>query len=195
MFFKKENIILIIIAIFIFTSCQDTTIPKPRGYYRISFPKKEYKSFIAQGKFKIQIPNYAYIDTIKADSGWYNINFPKFNAIVYLTYRDSVNINKMVEESRELVYKHTVKADDIIEQSFINAPNKVYGSIYELKGNTATSLNFHLVDSTSKYLRGALYFGSKPNKDSLAPSIKFIEEDVKYMMEKFEWDNSNNAEI
>jgi len=187
---KKINILFIIMAIFIFASCDETTIPKPRGYYRVEFPEKNYKPYIAKGRFKIQIPEYATIDTIKADSGWYNINFPKFNAIVYLTYRDSVNIDKMVEESRELVYKHTVKADDIVEQSFVNAPSNVYGSIYELKGNTATSLNFHLVDSTSRYLRGSLYFDSKPNKDSLAPSIKFIEDDVKYMMEKFEWDNN-----
>jgi len=187
---KKGDLLIIIIALFIFASCKDNTIPKPRGYYRVAFPEKNYKPYTAKDKFKIQIPEYANIDTSRADSGWYNINFPKFNAIVYITYRDSVNINKMVEESRELVYKHTVKADDIVEQSFVNAPNKVYGSIYELKGNTATSLNFHLVDSTSRYLRGSLYFGSKPNKDSLAPSIKFIEQDVKYMMEKFEWDNN-----
>jgi len=188
MVLKKNYLLIILSLILIFSSCEENTIPKPRGYYRVDFPQKKYQQYIAKGKFKIQIPEYANIDTSRADSGWYNINYPKFNAIVYLTYRDSVNINKMVEESRELVYKHTVKADDIIEEIFVNAPNKVYGSIYELKGNTATSLNFHLVDSTSRYLRGALYFDSKPNKDSLAPSIKFIEEDVKFMMEKFKWD-------
>ena len=190
MLLKKNNLLIILITFFMLTSCEDNNIPKPRGYYRVTFPQKTYKPYIAKGKFKIQIPEYAIIDTSRADSGWYNINFPKFNAIVYLTYRDSVNIDKMVEESRELVYKHTIKADDIIEQSFINAPNKVYGSIYELKGNTATSLNFHIVDSVSRYLRGALYFSTKPNKDSLAPSIKFIEDDVKYMMEKFEWNKN-----
>ena len=184
----KKNTLIIIFAIFFLLSCEDITIPKPRGYYRVDFPEKNYKLYIAKGKFKVQIPEYAIIDTSRADSGWYNINYPQFNAIVYITYRDSVNIDKMVEESRDLVYKHTIKADDIIEQSFINAPGRVYGSVYEIKGNAATPLSFHLVDSVSRYLRGSLYFESKPNKDSLAPSIKFIEDDVKYMMEKFEWD-------
>jgi len=192
---EKKNILMILLfAIFFLSSCDDITVPKPRGYYRVDFPEKNYKPFIAKGKFKIQIPDYAKVDTSRADSGWYNIDFPKFNAIVYITYRDSVNTDKMVEESRSLVYKHTVKADDIVEQAFINAPNNVYGSIYEIKGNAATSLNFHLIDSVSRYFRGSLYFGSKPNKDSLAPSIKFIENDVKYMMEKFEWDKNKLVE-
>jgi len=188
---KTKIVSLIIIAIVAF-SCDDAYTPKPRGYYRVDFPEKSYHNFNADGKFILQLANYTKIDTSRADSGWYNINYPKLHATVYLTYKEHANIAKVIEESRDMVYKHSVKADDIIEQQFFNEDGRVYGSLYEIKGNAATSINFHLIDSVSRYLRGSLYFNSKPNKDSIAPSVRFIEEDIMHLMQNFEWINEEN---
>jgi gliding motility-associated lipoprotein GldD len=181
-----------LLIIFIFSSCEEIYTPKPRAYYRINFPQKTYHNYKEKGEFIMPIGNYTTVDSSKADSGWYNINYPKLNATIYLTYKPNVNIEEAIEESRALVYKHSVKADDIIEQQFFNKPENVYGSIYEIKGNAATSINFHIIDSLSRYLRGSLYFDCKPNKDSLAPSIKFIEEDIKYMMANFKWEEGRS---
>ena len=184
---KKHLYILLLLSIILF-SCDDAYTPKPRGYYRVSFPEKSYHAVLIKNQFSFQIADYARLDSSQADSGWYNIVYPDFKATIYLTYKQNVDIEKMVEESRSLVYKHSIKADDIVEQNFINAPEKVYGSIYDLKGNTATSLSFHIVDSISRYLRGSLYFYSKPNEDSIRPSVNFIEKDVKYLIENFKWE-------
>ena len=89
------------------------------------------------------------------------------------------------------MYKHAVKADDILESNFINYNKKVYGSLYDIKGNVATSVNFHITDSTSKFLRGALYFYAKPNKDSLAPAINFVRKDIVKLIENFSWYNDS----
>ena len=79
-----------------------------------------------------------------------------------------------MEESRKFAYDHTIKADAINEKIYINPSQKVYGTIYYIQGNAASSIQFFLTDSTKHFLRGALYFNETPNIDSLQPVIDFI---------------------
>lgn len=190
----NRNLLILVSLILLISSCEEVYTPKPRGFFRVDFPEKNYKEFIAKDRFVIQIPTYSVMDTARADSGWYVLKIPKLNASVYLTYRNSNKITQALEDSRSLVYKQSVKADDIIESSFINYPKKVYGSLYDIKGNVATSVNFHITDSTSQFLRGALYFYNKPNKDSLAPVISFVREDIVKIIEDFKWYNKDSLQ-
>jgi gliding motility-associated lipoprotein GldD len=80
-----------------------------------------------------------------------------------------------------------VKASDIQERLIINDSVNVYGLVYFLEGNAASSLQFYLTDSTNHFVRGALYFDAKPNPDSLAPVQNFIQEDILNMIESFRW--------
>ena len=50
------------------------------------------------------------------------------------------------------------------------------GILYDLKGNTASAVQFYVTDSTRHYLRGSLYFASEPDADSLEPVIDFFRE-------------------
>jgi gliding motility-associated lipoprotein GldD len=93
----------------------------------------------------------------------------------------------MMEDARSLAYKHTVKADAIDERIFSNSEKKVYGVLYDIRGNSASSIQFFLTDSTKHYIRGALYFRVEPNKDSLAPAVDFFTKDVIEFIESFEW--------
>ena len=68
-----------------------------------------------------------------------------------------------------------------------NSKEKVYGILYDLRGNTATAGQFYVTDSTRHYLRGSLYFESEPNADSLAPVIDFFREDVVHLIETLKW--------
>jgi gliding motility-associated lipoprotein GldD len=79
-------------------------------------------------------------------------------------------------------------ADDIIETPIYNPQNRVYGILYDIKGNTASSVNFYLTDSTSGFLSGSLYFDVQPNKDSLAPAINFFRQDIVHLINTFEWE-------
>ena len=88
---------------------------------------------------------------------------------------------------RSLASKHTIKAE-AIDESMINRPEEnVYGLLYDFRGNTATSLQFFLTDSSDHFLRGSLYFNTPPRQDSLAPVIGFLREDVLRMIESFSW--------
>jgi hypothetical protein len=48
-------------------------------------------------------------------------------------------------------------------------------------------VQFFLTDTNHHFLRGALYFNSEPNTDSMAPVVKFVKEDMNRMIKTFQW--------
>lgn len=191
--FTAKKILLLFFAV-IFFSCGDDDdfySPKPKGYYRIKFPEKKYLILNSNCPFTFQVPGYAkvYKDPKHAyENCWFNIEFPKFNSTLHVSYKTiNNNFDQYLEDSRTLAVKHQVKASGIEEQIVARDSSKVYGLIYNIDGNTASSLQFHLTDSTKHFLRASLYFNCKPNKDSLAPVLEFIKQDVLKMIETFEW--------
>lgn len=187
--------ILIIVICSFFISCSQDYSPKPRGYFRIELPEKKYELYSESCPFSFMKPIYANVvpDSSKdTEPCWLNIDFPQFKAKVHLSYKD-INgkklFNEVAEDSRQLAFKHTIKAVAINETMIRNAKNKVYGIYYDIEGNTASSLQFYLTDSTRHYLRGALYFSAEPQIDSLKPVLEFIRQDIDVMIGSFEWKN------
>ncbi len=177
----------------LFAYCGNTYSPKPRGYFRIDFPEKEYVEYKSNYPYYFSYPKYGKVNVYMDDSCWVNINFPRFRATIHITYHKmKADLNEYVEQSRNLVYKHTIKADAISEIEYYNKENRTFGVLYDIKGNAASSVNFFLTDSTKHFFRGALYFNVTPNKDSLAPVIDFLKEDITKLIETFHW---NETEI
>ncbi len=190
----KHSVLLLIIALgTISWSCNSPSVPKPRGYFRLDFPNKEYRTFDSIYPFTFRYPAYGKVNpegNNGKDGSWLNVDFSKYNARIHLSYKEVVgNLNMMTEDARTLAYKHTVKADAIDERVFSSPQKKVYGILYDIKGNSASSLQFYLTDSSKHYIRGALYFRSQPNADSIAPAADFFEKDVVELIESFEWKN------
>jgi gliding motility-associated lipoprotein GldD len=174
------------------TSDDDEIItPKPRAYYRIDFPEKKYVSYDSTCPFKFEIPYYSRIENDKlqkAEPCWLNLQFPKFNSTLHLSYKAvNGNLDKYLEDTYTLASKHQIKASGIEEQLFQNDSLKVYGLVYQIEGNAASAIQFYITDSSKHFLRGALYFNSVPNIDSLAPVIGFLKQDIYHLMETFEW--------
>ncbi len=118
------------------------------------------------------------------------MNFPDTRVKFIITYKALNNdLEKYVEDIHTLAYKHIIKADDIIEKPVSFPDRKVYGLIYDIRGNTASSLSFYLTDSSRNFLSGALYFSVIPNKDSLAPVIRFFTQDIDHLIETLNWNN------
>ena len=173
-----------------FLSCKDETFtPKPRGYFRIGLPEHRYIRFDpADCPFRFNIPAGA---IAMRDSGagpcWYYIVVPEFNAQLYLTYkaiRD--DFSQYLQDTHELVYKHTSRASSIDEEVISFRPG-VAGVVYQLGGEAASATQFFVTDSTRHFLRGALYFNTAPNADSLAPVQEFIRQDIMEMLKSLEW--------
>lgn len=181
-----------ILILIIFIACKQPAMPKPRSYFRIDFPDKEYKNFQSNCKYNFEMPVYGQIEHSKlstAEKCWYDLTFDSYKATIYLTYKPLTgNLSSYAEDIRKIVYKHIIKADDIIETPIYKPENKVYGILYDIKGNTASSVNFYLTDSISGFLSGSLYFDVQPNKDSLAPAIDFFRQDIVHLINTFEWE-------
>ena len=56
-------------------------------------------------------------------------------------------------------------------------------------GDTPSNIQYYITDSIKNFLSANLYFNSKPNYDSLLPYIHYIRNDIKKMIESFEWNN------
>jgi gliding motility-associated lipoprotein GldD len=123
-----------------------------------------------------------------ADPCWINVNFPKYNAQLHLSYKEITNnLDTILNESRELAIKHQVKATGLDETVIIRDSAKVYGLVYDISGNTASNVQFYLTDSTKHYMRGALYFNAVPNIDSMKIVVDFLRKDIIHMIQTFKW--------
>ena len=78
-------------------------------------------------------------------------------------------------------------ASAIPVQEFANPENDVWGLYFELKGNTATPIQFVLTDSIEHFFRGSVYCNDIPNQDSLVPIYDYMRQDVRVLMESMKW--------
>ena len=189
---------LIIILFSILTGFKQNYTPKPRGFFRINFPEKEYHLLNNGFPYQFEVPDYSKItaDTRNPDQPfWINVTIPASKAEMHISYfnlqKNSKNnrfiLGEFIEESRRLAYQHSIKADAIEEQIFMNPGRLVFGTIYKIDGNAASPMQFFLTDSTNHFLRGALYIREVPNIDSLKPVIDFLEPDVIRLIETTSW--------
>lgn len=187
-----KNTIATVITALLVISCGEVPVPKPMGYFRISLPDHQYIAYDSIGEpyaFERAANSIIKPDhDSNAEAHWINIEYPDLKCKIHVTYRRIINnAEEVLEDSRKLVYKHTVKADAIGE-SYYDAPEKrVFGALYRIKGNAATPLQFALTDSTDNMFRGSVYFYARPNADSLAPVVAYIEDDIAHIIETFKW--------
>jgi gliding motility-associated lipoprotein GldD len=195
---RKTSILTLLVLVNVFCSCREVTVPKPKGHFRIDLPQRQYVLFNDQPEkrgdmpFSFEYPTYGHLSfqvENRTEPGWFNIEFPAYKAKIYLTYKDVNNdFEGLMEQTYRMnVKNHITKADAINEQVFNNQENKVYGILYDLKGNTASAVQFFVTDSINHYLRGSLYFSAGPNADSLAPVVEFFREDIIHLIETLKW--------
>ncbi|NNC69698.1 MAG: gliding motility lipoprotein GldD [Flavobacteriaceae bacterium] len=181
---KKLMLITCISTILI--SCKEETLPKPKAFLRLAYNEVDYKKTAASCPYKFEFSEIAVANP--NEKCWMNIRYPSLKASLNLTYRPiENNLKELLLESEKLTYKHSIKADGISAQPYENNEKNVYGSLLEVTGNAASPLQFHLTDSTKHFITGALYFEVQPNYDSILPAIKYVEKDIKHLMETFEW--------
>ena len=181
------------LALLLMASCgDDNPQPKPRGYFRIDLPEKQYVKLDTMRRYSFEYPVYS---TITPDyhslheKDWVNVEFPAFKGTIHISYKDvDGNLSQYVEDSYHMITKHINKATGIRDSIIINKEQNVYGLVYFLEGeDVASPLQFYLTDSTTHFLRGSLYFNVYPNNDSLQPVINFITDDVRRIISTLEW--------
>lgn len=191
----KTSLFIFLCATFfvLFSSCDNKQYqPKPRGYFRIDFPEKEYVRLDTMTYYSFEYPVYSKItpDYLSPqEKEWVNVEFPSHKGTIHISYKTiNDNLDVYLEDSYLMMSKHMSRAMGIRDSIVINPEKDVYGLVYFLEGEgVASTLQFYLTDSTEHFLRGSLYFNVKTNNDSLAPVINFITDDVRHMIETLEW--------
>ncbi|TMM32444.1 gliding motility lipoprotein GldD [Polaribacter aestuariivivens] len=175
-----------VLFVFIFISCKNDVLPKPKAYLSLTYPAKKYKKITLERPYTFQVLKNT--DVIDEPNNWLKIKYPNLKASLDITYRPvNNNIKELLTEAEKLVFKHAVKAEQIIPKDFVNSKKKVFGSMYEITGNAASQLQFHVTDSTKNFIKGSLYFYAKPNYDSILPAVAYIKEDIFQLIESLEW--------
>ncbi|WP_339886218.1 gliding motility lipoprotein GldD [Polaribacter vadi] len=170
----------------LFISCDEPVLPKPKAYLSLEYPKKEYKKLEVLRPYSFDVLKSTTI--IDEKNNWLKITYPNLKASIDITYRPvENNLRELLTEAEKLVFKHAVKAEQIVPKDFINPKKRVFGSIYEITGNAASHLQFHVTDSTNNFIKGSLYFYAKPNYDSILPAVDYIKKDVLKLVETLEW--------
>ena len=189
------SFLVYVILIIFLTGCKDNDdvvySPKPKGYPRIFFPEKTYRMFDSICPYKFEIPNYSVITNDKhnnAEPCWYNLNFPKFNATLHLSYKEvNNNVSEYIEDSHNFAKRHQIKATGLDETVILKDSTKVFGLLFDISGNTASAVQFYVTDSSKHFLRGALYFNSVPNTDSLKIVVDYLRKDVLQLINTVSW--------
>ena len=146
------------VVIFLLAGCNDKYTPKPRGFFRIAFPDKEYQPLNGLYPYRFDIPVYTRIISDKQNPDqpfWINLEVPESRAEVHISYYELTDAEKssrfflaeLMEETRELAYKHSIKANSIEEPIFINRGDGVFGTVYRIEGNAASPMQFFLTNS------------------------------------------------
>lgn len=202
---KKNSIVsiprvsaLVLFLAFLF-SCNSVYTPKRRGYFRIDFPPHQYQTFDQPGfPYTFEYPVYAniikdssYFDTIPENPYWINVDLPRFGARIYISYKaiGTNKFEKLRDDAFKMTFKHTYKASSIDDSVFVT-PNGVGGVFFKVGGNAATAKQFYVTDTTRHFLRGALYFDTTPNEDSLGVVNQFLEKDMDHLINTFRWKNT-----
>lgn len=193
----KKGLILLTTVFILFACNHDYTSGKRKGFFKIDFPQKAYQVFDQPGyPYTFEYPVYATVNKdstffdVKAGDWWINIDVPKLNGRIYISYKTIVNRNSfdsLVNDSYKMAYKQHSDISTKIADSLMVTPNHAEGIYFSLGGNTATANQFFLTDSTKHFLRGALYFNSTPNEDSIGIVNDFVKLDLLHLINTLKW--------
>ncbi len=194
-----KRIPVILSLVLLFSACGQDFTPKPKGFFKIELPEKTYSRHQPDCPFTFEVPQYANVhpdSAYNAEPCWLNVDYPPFQATLHLTYKaigEDFRFEDLQEDSRKLVYKHTIKAQEIFENPIHKPEENMHGMLYQLTGDAATSLQFYMTDSSKHYLRGVLYFNTHTDSDSIAPVLDYLSKDVLQMINTMKWKDQTTS--
>ena len=182
---RLSSVILIIIAASLLFSCKDKPLPKPKAMLRLEYETSE-TSKLETEYYSFQKSDLAEVSS--GDNASLTLDYPGMKGSIFITYKEvDGNIIRLLSDAQKLSYEHVVKADNIIEQPFINEEAEVYGMYYEVRGDAASQAQFYATDSLQHFVTGSLYFYAKPNYDSIYPAAVYLQKDIRNIMESLKW--------
>ena len=189
--FLNFNILIFNLAVLAFVSCAKINTPKPYGYYRITVPDTAYVPFETQYPrypYSFALSRNAVVQPRAEEPYWMDLFYPALDAKIHCSYKPvRKDLRELTNDALEFVYRNASFASSIPEREYAHPEAQVYGVLFDLEGNTASSCQFFITDSTHHFVRASVYCNCPPNADSLAPVYNYLRKDVIKMVETFEW--------
>ncbi len=182
---RLDYILPLLAFTLIISSCKEEALPKPKAMLRLEYETGDARQYVSKS-YKFQVNKRAVIE--KETEHSVTLNYPNMRGSVFITYKPvKGNLDQLLSDAQKLSYEHVVKADNIIEQPYIDEAERVFGMYYEVKGDAASQAQFYLTDSLQHFLTGSLYFYAKPNYDSIYPAAVYLQKDIRKIMETLKW--------
>jgi gliding motility-associated lipoprotein GldD len=190
------NCLLLTGCCLLFTACSSSEpdySPKPKGYPRMDLPPQEYQTMKDVHPYSFEYSKSAVLlpDTFsKSEPHWIFVAYPSLKASIQLTYKPVQNnpqrLSGFINDAYKLAGKHQVRATGIREQVIKTKSGKTV-VLFELAGDVPSYIQFFTTDTTTHYLRGALYFTVADKQDSLQPAINYLRKDVMHLLNTLKW--------
>ncbi|TAF03357.1 MAG: gliding motility lipoprotein GldD [Runella slithyformis] len=188
---KKVLIVLLLLSAC--TPPENAYVPKPKGYPRLDLPPLVYQPLRETHPYWFEYSTSAVVlpDTFaRAEPHWVFISYPSLNASIQLTYKSlkdgKTELPKLIGDAYKLVAAHQVEASGVKEQ-VIKTKSGRTAVVFEIDGDVASSGQFFTTDTTTHYLRGALYLGAADKQDSLRPVIDYLRKDMIRILNTLKW--------
>jgi gliding motility-associated lipoprotein GldD len=187
------SILVLSASLLFLSSCSNDYQPKPKGYNRLVLPKQEYRSLPDTLPYQFEYSKYARLmnDTSWiSEKHWVEIYYPTLKANIHITYK-KVNgkealLKELMNDAYNLTSKQQIKANAIDELIMRTHTGKT-AVIAEISGEVPSQFQFTMTDSSKNFLRGALYFNTRVQNDSLAPAIDFMKKETLHLINTLEW--------
>lgn len=188
-----SKLIIVLFLLTGLTACQKSYQPKPIGYNRIDLPEPEYQASPDTLPYTFDYSKYARL--LRDSSGlmeryWTMVYYPELKANIHITYKEVNNNEDLLKEfyndAYTLTAKHQIKAY-AIDETITRTPSGKVAVIAEIEGDVPSQFQFTMTDSTDHFLRGALYFDTEVQNDSLMPAIEYVKKDMMILINSLEW--------
>jgi len=122
--YNKWTVILIL-GVGVFMGCKDEVVPKPKAMLRLEYPKPQTGE-LETDQFQFQYNEIAKLKSKTSSS--LEFDYPLMKGSIFINYKKvDNNLEKLLSDAQKLSYEHSVKADGIMEQPFINDEYKRFG--------------------------------------------------------------------
>jgi gliding motility-associated lipoprotein GldD len=192
---RQVAVVLFLSVCFLMSACDRTYLPKPLGYNRLELPEPSYRALPDSFPYQFEYSSHALLlDDTSAinEKFWIEIYYPLLKSNVHVTYKRLNNNPRLLKEFMDDAYtltaKHQIKAY-AINEAITTTPSGKTAVIAELEGEVPSQFQFTITDSSMNFLRGALYFNTKVQNDSLAPAIDYMKKDIMHMINTLQWKN------
>ncbi len=156
-------------------------------------PKTEYQPLPDTLPYQFEYSAYA---KLLRDTSWINerhwveIYYPELKANIHITYKQlhgkEAVLKELLNDAYNLTAKQQIKAN-AIDEVIVQTPFGKTAVIAEIAGEVPSQFQFTITDSTKNFLRGALYFNTRVQNDSLSPAIDFMKKETLHLINTLQW--------